>query len=137
MTEHQPHGADRGSVVPDRAADASLAWLTTTGRRSGEPRTVELWFVLRGSTVYFLAGGGERAEWVRNARADPRVAVRLGDATIQGRARSPDPGSDDDLAARRAMAAKYQGWEEGRPLSRWAARATCVAVDLDADVPAR
>jgi deazaflavin-dependent oxidoreductase (nitroreductase family) len=114
-----------------RYADASLAWLTTTGRRTGLPRTVELWFVLLNGSVYFLAGGGERADWVRNARAQPRVSVRLGSTDLPGTARTPEPGSDEDRAARQSMAAKYQGWREGRPLSRWAATSTCLAVDLD------
>ena len=28
------------------------------------------------------------------------------------------------------MAAKYQGWREGRPLSTWAREALCMAIDL-------
>ncbi len=112
------------------AADQPFAWLTTIGRRTGRPRTVELWFVLDGRTVYALAGGGEAAHWVRNARADARVTVRLGDVEYEGRARSPEPGGTEDGRARRSMAAKYQGWREGRPLSGWAGSALCLAVDL-------
>lgn len=87
--------------------------------------------MFRGGSVYFLAGGGESANWIRNARADPRVGVRLGEVGYSGTARSPTPGSGEDLAAREAMGAKYQGWQPGRPLSRWAASAVCLAVDLD------
>jgi deazaflavin-dependent oxidoreductase (nitroreductase family) len=115
------------------AADQPYAWLTTTGRRSGEPRTVELWFVLRGRTVHLLAGGGEDAQWVRNADAHPVVHLRLGQRTYAGHARRPEPGSTEDTSARHRMAAKYQGWREGRPLSTWARTALCVAVDLDDD----
>jgi deazaflavin-dependent oxidoreductase (nitroreductase family) len=111
-------------------ADQPFAWLTTTGRRTGEPRTVELWFVLEGRTVYFLAGGGESAHWVRNSGVEPRVTIRLGETDHPGMARAADPGSDEDDHARRLMAAKYQGWREGRPLSNWARTALCLAVDL-------
>ena len=106
------------------------AWLTTTGRRSGLPRTVELWFTIHGNTVYFLAGGGDRADWVRNAIASPEVTVRLGATSHPGTARKPELDGDEDARERRAMAAKYQGWRPGRPLSTWAARALCIAVDL-------
>lgn len=119
------------SPDPAAAADYPYAWLRTRGRRSGRPHTVELWFALRGRTLYFLSGGDDRADWVRNVRAEPRVAVRLGAATYRGTAREPAPGGDEDGEARHAVAAKYQGWQPGRPLSRWAARSLCVAVDLE------
>lgn len=114
------------------AADLPYAWLRTRGHRSGRPHTVELWFVLRGRTVYFLSGGDDRADWVRNARAEPSVALRLGAKTYRGTAREPGRGDEEDGEARRAIAAKYQGWQPGRPLSSWAARSLCVAVALDA-----
>jgi deazaflavin-dependent oxidoreductase (nitroreductase family) len=117
------------AIDPD-AGEQPYAWLTTIGRRTGEPRTVELWFVLDGRTVHFLAGGGEDAQWVRNADAEPAVRLRIGQRTYRGRARRPVPASTEELAARRRMAAKYQGWREGRPLSRWAREALCIAVDL-------
>ena len=117
------------TIDPD-AGDQPYAWLTTIGRRSGEPRTVELWFVLDRRTVHFLAGGGEDAQWVRNASVEPAVSLRLGQRTYAGRVRRPEPGSVEATDARRRMATKYQGWREGRPLSRWATEALCVAVDL-------
>jgi hypothetical protein len=36
---------------------------------------------------------------------------------------------DEDAAARRLLATKYQSWREGRPLSRWASTALVVAID--------
>jgi deazaflavin-dependent oxidoreductase (nitroreductase family) len=117
------------AIEPD-AGDQPYVWLTTIGRRSGEPRTVELWFVLDGRTIHFLAGGGESAQWVRNADVEPAVRLRLDQRTYEGRVRRPEPGSVEDVAARRRMATKYQGWREGRPLSGWAREALCIAVDL-------
>jgi hypothetical protein len=50
---------------------------------------------------------------------------------MTGRART-DPGDAGPTAvARRLLAARYQGWDEGRPLSEWATAGLAVAVDLD------
>ncbi|MEO7118330.1 MAG: nitroreductase family deazaflavin-dependent oxidoreductase [Candidatus Limnocylindrales bacterium] len=117
-------------TLPPDAASQPYVWLTTTGRRTGLDRTVELWFALEGETVHFLAGGGPSSHWVQNSIADPAVRLRVGAADFLGRARVPESESEEEHAARRALAAKYQGWSEGQPLSGWARRSFCLAVDL-------
>jgi hypothetical protein len=66
---------------------------------------------------------------VRNIRADGRVRVRVGGRWFDGDAVEVEGGPDDDLA-RHLLAAKYQGWTEGRPLSGWARGSLPVAVDI-------
>ena len=48
-----------GLVTVDADALAALdyCYLTTKGRRSGSPHTIEIWFALHGDVVYLLAGG--------------------------------------------------------------------------------
>jgi deazaflavin-dependent oxidoreductase (nitroreductase family) len=116
--------------LPQDAGSQPYAWLTASGRRTGQPRTVELWFALRGSTLYCLAGGGAGADWVKNSLAAGTVSVRLASGTYTGTARAVDPATDEDTLARRLLAAKYQGWTEGAPLSRWARQSFAVAIDL-------
>jgi deazaflavin-dependent oxidoreductase (nitroreductase family) len=88
--------------------------LTTTGRRTGLPREVELWFTRRGGAWYIIAEHGRRAQWVLNLRADPRVRVRVGRARFSARARVPDATTEAALvrAVRRRSEAKY-GWGDG------------------------
>jgi len=88
---------------------------------SRRPRTIEIWFATDGERIYLLSGGRDRAYWVRNLRAEPRVRVRLGGTTLTGTARVIE-GEGRDALARRLLAAKYQGWREGRPLSSWGRR---------------
>lgn len=114
---------------------ASLAaeeycYLTTTGRVTGRPHEIEIWFALvpESRTLYMLSGGGDRADWVKNLRHDPRVTVRLDGETFFGRAREPTNDEEDDLA-RRLLVEKYER-VPGR-LANWRRNALPVAVDLD------
>jgi len=110
--------------------DDDVCRLQTIGRRTGRPRTIEIWFATDGRRVYLLAGGRERAHWVRNIAADPRVRLRIGGRTVAGRARAIE-GEANEPIARRLLAGKYQDWSPGRPLSSWAATALPVQIDLD------
>ena len=118
----------------DDHGGAPFCYLTTTGRVSGRPHTIEIWFALRDRTLYLLSGGGDRSDWVRNLQARPEVTVRIGrrDApTVAARARVVAPGSDEDDLARRLVTDKYQpGY--GGDLSSWRRASLPVAVDLAA-----
>jgi deazaflavin-dependent oxidoreductase (nitroreductase family) len=112
--------------------DHSFCYLTTIGRVSGRPHTIEIWFALQDRTLYLLSGGADRSDWVRNLIRHPEVTVRLGrrDAPqLPGRARPVDPGSDEDDLARRLVTGKYQPTYSG-DLSSWRDSSLPVAVDL-------
>lgn len=109
-------------------ADEPFCYVTTVGRVTGRPHTIEIWFGERDGILYLLSGGGDESDWVRNMRAEPKVSVRLGDQVRQGLARLVDD-PKEEAGARRLLASKYQGWREGRPLSRWASTAFVVAID--------
>jgi len=105
--------------------DEDYCYLTTRGRVSGEPREIEIWFALKGDTVYLLSGGGARANWVRNILAAPAVRLRIANETFEGRARVI--GDPDEVAeARELVAGKY-----GRLDSEWRREGLPVAVDLE------
>ena len=110
-------------------ADLDFCYLTTTGRTSGQARTIEIWFGLDGDTVYLLSGGGDGAHWVRNLQANPRVSVKLGRKTFEGAGRLVEA-KEEDAKARRLLAEKYEGWQPGRRLSSWARNSLPVAIDL-------
>jgi deazaflavin-dependent oxidoreductase (nitroreductase family) len=113
-------------------ADLDFCYLTTTGRKTGLDRTIEIWFSLERDTVYLLSGGGSSAHWVKNLRADKRVKVKIGRKTYPGAARFVRA-ADEDGKARRLLAAKYEAWEPGQRLSSWARNSLVVAVDLAED----
>ena len=105
-----------------------FCYVTTTGRRSGRPHEIEIWFVVHEDALFLMAGGGESADWVKNMRAHPAVTVRLGGTTFEGVA-TVGPTDVDEITVRRAMAQTYQGWEPGRELSGWATSALVVRID--------
>jgi hypothetical protein len=78
-----------------------------------------------------LAGGRERADWVRNLVADPAVRVRVGEGDqVDARARVLEAGSDEDGLARRLVLEKYQA-AGSTDLESWGRTALAVALDLD------
>jgi deazaflavin-dependent oxidoreductase (nitroreductase family) len=110
--------------------DESFCYVTTKGRRTGRPHTIEIWFALRGTTLYLLSGGGRRSDWVRNLVKEAEVEVRLGGRPFHGRARIvTDP--EEDRLARHLLPAKYQPSYRG-DLSGWRKRALPVAIELSA-----
>lgn len=55
--------------------------ITTTGRRTGRPRRIEIWwFLVDGRLV--ITGTPGRRDWIANLRADPRVTVHLRDRDL-------------------------------------------------------
>jgi len=114
-------------VNPDELARLPFAYLTTTGRRSGRPHRIEIWFALEGGTIYLLAGGRDGADWVRNAIATPAVSIELGDEIRVGTARVLAPATDEDALARRLLVEKYRSREDD--LASWGRTALPVAID--------
>jgi deazaflavin-dependent oxidoreductase (nitroreductase family) len=114
---------------PQQLADESFCYLTTTGRVTGRPHTIEIWFALDGHTLYMLAGGGTGADWVKNLLRAPAVTVRIRDVTFTGRARVVEDAHEDALA-RRIVVGKYQPGD-GEDLTDWGRESLAVAVDLE------
>ncbi len=110
-------------------ANEDYCYLTTTGRVTGKPHEIEIWFGMIGDTIYLLSGGGEKSDWVKNMRVQPHVKVRIAKRKFTGQARF-ELEAEEESQARRLLAGKYQGWREGRPLSEWAREALPVAIQL-------
>jgi deazaflavin-dependent oxidoreductase (nitroreductase family) len=63
-------------TVRDELADDPTVDITTTGRRSGSPRRVEIW-MLDVDGQYFITGTPGPRDWLANLRADPNLLVHL------------------------------------------------------------
>ncbi len=118
-------------IAPKHARER-LCYLATTGRVTGKPHEIEIWFAQgEGERIYMLSGGGRNRDWVLNLIADPAVTLRIDGATYRGTAQ-PIDGQKDEPLARRLLAGKYQDWSDGAPLSDWARNSFPVAIDIEA-----
>ena len=109
-------------------ADEEFCYLITTGRYTGQPRTIEIWFAAHSDTIYLLAGGRADAHWVQNIQRDPAVTVRIGAVEFEGRAYIVAPGPEN-TRARRLLVEKYRPRYSG-DLEDWRRTALPVAIDL-------
>ena len=107
--------------------DLDFAYLTTTGRITGAPHEVEIWFALEGKTAYILAGDRDRADWVRNLMISHDVVLKIGDRKRVTTARVVEAGTDEDALARRALLDKYTS-RDSTDLTDWGRTALPVAV---------
>jgi deazaflavin-dependent oxidoreductase (nitroreductase family) len=101
--------ANRGSGMP-------VLMLTTTGRKSGEPRTTMLTSPLQdGGRIMLVAsnGGDDRdPSWLGNLRADPSVQVTMDGRTVPMTAHVADAAEKADLWPRIvADHAHYAGYQ--------------------------
>ena len=75
-------------------APVPVCLVTTTGRKTGEPRTVPLLHLPEGDRVLLVASQGglpSHPQWYKNVLADPNVTVQVGRRTRQMTAREATP----------------------------------------------
>jgi len=111
--------------------DADLAslpfgYLTTTGRVTGRPHRIEIWFAIHDEVVYLLSGGRDGSDWVRNLLVTPDVVFEIGGTRRLTRASVLEAGTDEDALARRLLLEKYAG--PGEDLEGWARTSLPVAI---------
>ena len=71
-----------------------ICLLTTTGRKSGQPRTIPLCYLQEGDAILLVASQGglpTNPQWYYNLRADPSVEIEIGKRRRAYRARVADP----------------------------------------------
>ena len=74
--------------------------LSVRGRKTGKERSVTIWFAL-GDGKLFLTGDAKGPQWLRNARANPDVIVKIGSTRLRGRARViEDPAETESVRQR-------------------------------------
>lgn len=86
-------------------ADAPLVLLTTTGAKSGQPRTSPLVYTKDGDQIVIIAskaGAPTDPDWYRNLLANPAVTIELPGDTYLAQARIAEGEERDRLFAAQA-----------------------------------
>jgi deazaflavin-dependent oxidoreductase (nitroreductase family) len=87
--------------------------LTTTGRRSGEPRSTPLIYGKRGDDYVVVASKGgaeEHPDWYLNLVEQPKVDVQVGGDRFKAQARTATPDERPDLW--RTMTERWPAYDE-------------------------
>jgi deazaflavin-dependent oxidoreductase (nitroreductase family) len=110
-------------------ANVEFCYLTTTGRVTGKPHEIEIWFGILNSTIYLMSGGGEKSDWVKNLMKNPNVTVRIAKRTFTASARIVKD-AEEESSARTLLSDKYNERESDGSLSEWAQSALVVGLDV-------
>jgi len=92
-------------------AGEDYCYLTTTGRVSGRPHEIEIWFGAKGTSIYLLSGGGDRSDWVKNLMKDQHVTVRIAKHHFNGVTRLVKD-EQEETSARYMLTEKQQEWTD-------------------------
>jgi deazaflavin-dependent oxidoreductase (nitroreductase family) len=89
-----------GGRLGGRVNRAPVLLLTTTGRKSGEPRTAPVVYLADGDSVSLIntnAGNAKTPAWSFNLRANPEAEVEIGRERRPVRARIAEGPEHDEL----------------------------------------
>jgi deazaflavin-dependent oxidoreductase (nitroreductase family) len=101
-----------GGRIGNRIGKLQHLLLTTTGRKSGQPRTTPLNYGTDGDRIILIAsyGGDDRApQWYQNLVANPEVSVQVGPETRRMRATTATP--EEKARYWPVMTANYPGYD--------------------------
>ena len=71
----QPAGND---ALKNRLSRSREINITVTGRKSGRPISIPVWFVLEEDKLYLLPVQGSDTQWYKNALKNPSIRIDAG-----------------------------------------------------------
>lgn len=95
------------------ATGIPVVMLTTTGAKSGEPRTVAVYGIPHPDGLALIAsnfGGARHPAWYHNLKAHPEATVAIGRDAWHATARLASPGERDEIWAKGLEL--YPGWRK-------------------------
>jgi deazaflavin-dependent oxidoreductase (nitroreductase family) len=111
-----------------RVAKGKYIHLTTRGRKTGNPHTVELWFAIAGKKIYLSHEGGY-TDWMKNILGDSRVEFRIGKIQFKGNAQVAESGEVFELG-KHALYLKYYGRADEDTIDDWFSESTIIEISM-------
>ena len=118
-------------AIPTELAATDFCYVTTTGRTTGRPHRIEIWFFAHDGGAYLLSDSGT-SDWCRNLLADPHVTLEIDGQRRDTVARPVDASDPANAVVRPAMAAKYQPCGPQEDLRDWSETGWLVRVEWPA-----
>jgi len=109
--------------------------LTTKGRKTGKPHTVQLMFAVAGEKMY-LSHEGAYTDWMKNILKDSRVEFKIGKTQFKGNARIAKTG-DIFETGKHALYQKYYGKADEDTINDWFSESTVIEVSKVEPVQSR
>lgn len=111
--------------------------LTTFGRRSGRPHTVQIGLATNDGMVYMLGARDGASDWIKNLRVNRDAWLFLGYEEYDAVARPIDADSDDARLARKLFCSKYTEEVWHRNLEEWTCAAMPILLQLTTPLPSQ
>jgi len=110
--------------ILDTISKEKFAHLTTVGRKTGRPHTVEVWFSTAGQKI-FLSHEGDYTDWMRNLAKNKHVTIRIGRSSLEADAAILSRGEPKELG-KRSLYEKYYGPASKPTIDDWFELSTIV-----------
>lgn len=115
--------SDLSSVSSER-----FIHLTTNGRKTGRPHTVELWFAVQNGRVY-LSHEGNETDWMKNLQRNSLVSFEIGGKNFTGKAHYVEEGTDEAWRCKVVLYEKYYGKAGREIIEDWFSLSKLLAVE--------
>ena len=109
----------------------TLIDITTTGRKTGERRRIEIWFHYQDGRIIITGSPGPRG-WYANVVANPEMTFHL-KHTVQADIPARCLPITDSEERRKVLLAIYDKLDGERDLDEWMANSPLVEVELDSN----
>jgi len=109
-----------------KVAQEKYIYLTTKGRKTGKPHTVELWFATAENKIY-LSHEGTHTDWMKNILKDNRVKFKIGKIQFKGNARIAKTGQPFE-SGKHALYLKYYGKADENTINDWFSESTIIEI---------
>ena len=111
-----------------KVAPQKLIHLTTKGRKTGRPHTVELWFAVGDAKVY-LSHEGKETDWMKNLKQNGQVSFEIGGENFTGKAHYIEEGTEEAWRCKVNLYEKYYGKAVKDVIEDWFSLSKLVAIE--------
>lgn len=111
-----------------KVASQRLIHVTTIGRKTRNPHTVELWFAVRNGKVY-LSHEGSETDWMKNIKNNDQISFEIGGKNFTGRAHLLENGTEEAWEAEVTLYEKYYGKAAKEIIEDWFSLSRLIAIE--------